>query len=45
LSALGSAREVMACLHAADALGYVTGDAALLRRLGAVVGVLVRLTR
>ena len=44
-SALGSAREVSACLHVADALGYAPVDAGLQRRLGAVVGVLVRVTR
>ncbi len=43
LSALGSAREVGACLDVADALGYVAVDAALARRLDSVVRVLVRL--
>jgi len=43
LSALGSAREVGACLDVADALGYVVVDVAVARRLDAVVGVLVRL--
>jgi four helix bundle protein len=43
-TALGSAREVMATLEVADALGYVAVDAALLRRIGSVVAVLVRLT-
>ncbi len=43
LSALGSAREVGACLDVADALGYVAVDAALAQRLDSVVRVLVRL--
>ncbi|MBK8940259.1 MAG: four helix bundle protein [Polyangiaceae bacterium] len=45
LSALGSAREVSACLHVAEALGYAAVDPLLHGRLGAVTGVLVRLTR
>jgi four helix bundle protein len=45
LSALGSAREVAACLHVADALGYAPVDPSLQQRLGNVVGVLVRVTR
>jgi four helix bundle protein len=45
LSALGSAREVGACLDVADAMGYAPVDAAVLRRLDSVVGVLVRVTR
>ena len=45
LSALGSANEVTACLHVADALGYAPVDSALQRRLGAVIGVLVRVAR
>jgi four helix bundle protein len=45
LSAMGSAREVTACLQVADALGYGATDPSLLRRLGAVIGVLVRVTR
>ena len=44
-SALGSAREVSACLHVADALGYAPVDPGLQQRLGAVIGVLVRVTR
>ncbi|MBK8939672.1 MAG: four helix bundle protein [Polyangiaceae bacterium] len=45
LSALGSAREVVAGLQVAEALGYVTVEAALMARLDRVVGVLVRLVR
>ena len=43
LSALGSAREVGACLDVADALGYAKIDPELHRKLGAVRAVLVRL--
>ena len=43
LSALGSAREVGACLDVADALGYAVVDADVRWKLGAVVAVLVRL--
>jgi len=43
-SALGSARETLACLEAAEACGYVTGvDAALEEQLKRVVGTLVKL--
>jgi four helix bundle protein len=45
LSALGSANEVTACLHVADALGYAPVDSSLQRRLGSVIGVLVRVAR
>lgn len=43
-SALGSARETLACLEVAEAWGYVAGlDAGLLAQLRRVVGTLVRL--
>lgn len=43
-SALGSARETLACLEAAEACGYVAGtDAALHARLKRIVGTLVKL--
>ncbi|MES1187196.1 MAG: four helix bundle protein [Myxococcales bacterium] len=43
-SALGSARETLACLEAAEACGYIAGvDAALLQQLRRVVGTLVKL--
>ena len=43
-SALGSARETLACLEAAEACGYVAGvDAVLSERLKRVVGTLVKL--
>jgi four helix bundle protein len=43
-SALGSARETLACLEAADACGYIAGiDAALFARLKRIVGTLVKL--
>ncbi len=45
LSALGSAREVAACLHVADSLGYLAVDPSLQQRLGSVIGVLVRVAR
>ncbi len=45
LSALGSANEVTACLHVADALGYAPVDPSLPQRLGSVIGVLVRVAR
>ena len=41
LSALGSARETVACLEVAAALGYLTPPAGLLSELGQVVGTLV----
>jgi four helix bundle protein len=42
-SALGSARETLACLEVAAAFGYVAQDAELLAQLNRVVGTLVRL--
>ena len=45
LTALGSAREVGACLDVAEALGYATVDAPVRNRLDHVIGVLVKLTR
>lgn len=42
-SALGSARETLACLEVAAAFGYVTQDERLLQQLNRVVGTLVRL--
>ena len=43
-TALGSARETLACLEVAHALGYVAMlDAAVVARLRRVVGTLVRL--
>ena len=43
-TALGSARETMACLEVAVAMGYLeTADAVVLDRLGRIVGTLVRL--
>ena len=45
LTALGSAREVVACLDVAEALGYASIDAAVRNRLHHVIGVLVKLTR
>ena len=43
-SALGSARETLACLEVAEAFGYVgAADAALCEQLGRVVGTLVKL--
>ncbi|HEY4120782.1 MAG TPA: four helix bundle protein [Byssovorax sp.] len=42
-SALGSARETMACLEVARALHGVALDAALARQLDAIIGTLVRL--
>ena len=45
-SALGSAREVLACMEVAEALGYLGGvNAALLGRMNRVIGTLVRLVR
>jgi four helix bundle protein len=45
-SALGSAREVLACLEVAEALGYLGGVEARMRaRLDRIVGTLVRLVR
>ena len=45
LTALGSAREVVACLDVAEALGYASIDAGVRNRLDHIIGVLVRLTR
>ena len=43
-TALGSARETLACLEAAHALGYVTAlDADVVAKLNRVIGTLVRL--
>ena len=43
-SALGSARETLACLEVAEALGYVgPADAALCEQLRRIVGTLVKL--
>ena len=43
-NALGSARETLACLEAAHALGYVGSlDAAVVAQLNRVIGTLVRL--
>ena len=42
-TALGSARETVACLEAAEALGYVSGlPSAILHKLDRVIGTLVR---
>jgi four helix bundle protein len=46
LTALGSAREVHACLEIAEALGYIGAvPAAVTGRMGQVLGTLVNLTR
>lgn len=46
MTALGSAREVAACLDVARAMGHVERDDLELRaKLGRVIGVLVRVTR
>jgi four helix bundle protein len=43
---LGSARETMACLEVAVAMGYLDhADAAVLDRLGRIIGTLVRLVQ
>jgi four helix bundle protein len=42
-SALGSARETLACLEVAEACGYVALDAALGEQLRRIVGTLVKL--
>ncbi|MBC7795043.1 MAG: four helix bundle protein [Clostridia bacterium] len=43
-SALGSARETLACLEAAESCGYVNAtDVALVEQLKRVVGTLVKL--
>jgi four helix bundle protein len=45
-NALGSARETMACLEVAVALGYLDrADAEVMDRLGRIVGTLVRLVQ
>lgn len=44
--ALGSMREVLACVETAEALGYVgTVDEALTQRADRIIGTLVRLVR
>ena len=43
LSALGSAREVVACLEVAEGLGFVSKPEAQLAELSQVIAVLVRL--
>ena len=43
--ALGSAREVLAVLEVADALGYLALDEALAGRLHHVIGTLVKVVR
>jgi hypothetical protein len=44
--ALGSMREVLACVETADALGYVAGvDPELVARSNHIIGTLVRLVR
>lgn len=44
--ALGSMREVLACVETADALGYVNGvDPELIERANRIIGTLVRLIR
>jgi four helix bundle protein len=42
-SALGSARETLACLEVAEVCGYVGADVALSEQLKRVVGTLVKL--
>jgi len=45
-TALGSARETMACLEVAVAMGYLEhADAVVLDRLGRIIGTLVRLVQ
>ena len=45
-TALGSARETMACLEVAVAMGYLErGDAELFDRLDRIIGTLMRLVR
>jgi hypothetical protein len=41
--ALGSPREVLACLEVADAFGYVALDARLVARMNRIIGTLYRL--
>jgi four helix bundle protein len=44
-TALGSARETVACLEAAEALGYVASlPSAILQKLDRVIGTLVRVS-
>ena len=44
--ALGSMREVLACVETANALGYVDGvDEALVERANHIIGTLVKLVR
>jgi four helix bundle protein len=45
LSALGSARETMACLEVAQALGYLQPPRELLSTLSGIIGTLVVLVR
>ncbi|UJR79134.1 four helix bundle protein [Sandaracinus amylolyticus] len=45
LTALGSAREVSACLDVIEALGAARVDAAMRARLDRIIGTLVRCTR
>jgi len=42
-SALGSARETLACLEVAEAFGYLAADVELNEQLKRVVGTLVKL--
>jgi four helix bundle protein len=44
-TALGSAREALACLEVADALGYFALDQALAEELHRVIGTLVKVIR
>ncbi len=44
-TALGSAREVRACVDVADAFAYVGADAALIDRLDRICATLYRLSR
>ena len=42
-SALGSARETLACLEVAEACAYLSADVALTERLKRIIGTLVKL--
>lgn len=42
-SALGSARETLACLEVAEVCGYARADSALMDQLRRVIGTLVKL--
>ena len=42
-SALGSARETLACLEVAEARAYLSADVALTERLKRIIGTLVKL--